>query len=223
MPPYDPSQPLIFIHVPKTAGASVKAVVDSWFPGRMHQHYFNEQQGGLPERLDLDAPAYAAAPPLIYGHFNRNRKFGVEDYYPQVRQFATILRDPFDMHLSRYFFTRKVSGTWKTGSDIGDVDLLDHIETGHLNMLEHFPRPVTADNYRDIIDEFFVALGTFETLEQSLRKMANIFGKPTAAIDALPHRNQSDRDQVAPPGAYGRFRDRWPLEFEVYDYVRNLA
>lgn len=198
-------------------------MVDSWFPERMHQHYFDEPLGRLPERLNLEALDHVAVPPLIYGHFNSNRAFGVLDYYPQVRQFATILRDPFDMHLSRYFYTRKVSANWKEGSDILENDLMAYIENGHLNMLEHFPRPVTQGNYRDIIDEYFVALGIFETLDSSLRRMARTFGKPTDAIDALPHRNRSERTQSAPSGAYARFRERWPLEFAVYDYVRTLV
>lgn len=208
-------EPLIFIHVPKTAGSSVRAVVQNWFPDQFNTHYYNEAQGGLPKRLDLEA---TSPPPVIYGHFNRLRGFGVDDYYPQVRQFLTILRDPFDMHISRYLFTQKAAVNWKRRSDVEGVSLQEHLETGHLNMLEHFPRPVSFENYRDQIEEFFIDIGCMETLPSCLQRFATKLGR--AAPQELPHLNASAPKPELPQKAYAQFRARFPLEFEIYDWVR---
>ena len=62
---YDPTQPLIFVHVPKTAGISVRTIFKDWFADRLCLNYYNEVAG---------------TPPVIYGHFSRNRAFGVKDF-----------------------------------------------------------------------------------------------------------------------------------------------
>jgi len=219
---FDPAAPLIFIHVPKTAGQSVKRIFTDWYLDRIHFHYFDESMGRMPERIDLASEGNRRAPPVLYGHFNRLRGFGVEQYYPEVRQFVTILRDPFDMHVSRYHYTRREVHKWKLGSDIGDAGLAEHLEQGHLNMLEHFPRPVTTDNFKDIIEEYFVEIGCFEDLRNSLERIAARLGHAPGSFE-LPHLNASKEMAVIPPGARERFRDRWPLEFEVYDYVKQLS
>lgn len=213
---FSPDDPLIFIHVPKTAGTSVRTVFQKWFPDQLKLHYYNEPKGEMPRRLDLDAPGAA---PVIYGHFNRLRGFGISDYYPSVRQFLTILRDPFDMHISRYFFSQRRAEDWKHGSDIGDASLSRHLETGHLNMLEHFPRPVTAENYREQFEEFFIGVGCYETLDSCLQRFEKLLGRP-AGTARLPHLNAGKPRPALPEGAYERFRERFPLEFEIYDWAR---
>ncbi|MCB4457280.1 sulfotransferase family protein [Leisingera sp. McT4-56] len=219
---FDPGQPLIFIHIPKTAGVSVRTVFQNWFRDRLKLHYYDEGRGQLPAKIDLQDPAFRTEPPVIYGHFNRLRQFGVPDYYPEARQFVSFLRDPFDMHVSRYFFTQKSAQNWKRTSDVEGKGLHEHLESGHLNMLEHFPRPVTSSNFRGIIEEFFVDIGCFETLEASLKRIAARLGLPAQDIQ-LPHLNASKEAETPMEEARARFRERWPLEYEVYDYVRSLA
>lgn len=218
---YDPKQPLIYVHVPKTAGISVRQVFEKWFPKQLRRNYFNEKEGRLPRKLNLDDAIWEASPPVIYGHFNRKRGFGIEQYYPSVRQCVTLLRDPFEMHLSRYFFTLKRASEWKGGSDVDGASLIQHVRDGHLNMLEHFPRTVTADNYRDIIDEFFIHVGTVEKLQDNLTKLAATLGKPLQPED-IPHLNATQRPDDIPASLREDFREKWRLEYDVYDYVRSL-
>jgi hypothetical protein len=69
--------PLIFIHIPKTAGTSVKQIFRKWYGQGLHMHYYNEQAGGLPVKHDLQAFHSIERPVVIYGHFNRLRGFGM--------------------------------------------------------------------------------------------------------------------------------------------------
>lgn len=211
---FNPAQPLIFIHIPKTAGTAVRAIVDRWFPDRVHSHYFNAATQALPERLDLDLPAYRHTPPVIYGHFNKLRGFGIEDYYPKVSQFVTILRDPFEAAASAYFYLRRVQSPRAPNVP---VDLyLQHADS---HILNHFPRQMTLANYTDIIEQMFVAIGISEALPDSLDLIAARLGHSFDPAD-LKVVNTTARDQQIAEGLREAFVARHPLEYAVYDFAR---
>ncbi|MBI3796453.1 MAG: sulfotransferase family 2 domain-containing protein [Deltaproteobacteria bacterium] len=110
MKPYDREKPLISIHVPKCAGGSFGVVLQSWFGPNLCPHYPNWELRQTPPRYDLKEGI------CIHGHFNSFKGVGVLDYYPQVEQFITILRDPFEMAVSFYFFRKrpdKDGPTWE--------------------------------------------------------------------------------------------------------------
>lgn len=221
MQSFDPTQPLIHIHVPKTAGSSLREVMFQWFEGRSYGHYFNAAEQKMPPRRDLAALSVDGMGPLIYGHFNRARGFGVDQYYPQVRQFTTILRDPLEMHVSAYFYIRKTPGH-PQHQMVQRTSLRQFIQEQPLNMLAHFPRPVSAENYRDIIEEFFIDIGCQEALEDSMRRIGRKLGKPTDAL-SIPRLNTASRDNSEWQDMRDGFRERWPVEHAVYAYIRPTA
>lgn len=214
---FDPSQPLIFIHVPKTAGTSVRDVVERWFAGRVHRNYFNAAAWRIPDPLPPEQLWNPEAPPVIYGHFNRDRGFGIEDLYPDVRQFVTILRDPFETLVSTYFYARRRQGGWKN-RDVPDR-LETFLRTERPNYLNHFPSGMTMDNYRDLLEEQFVEIGVTEYLPESLQRIAVRLGVDfdPAMLKTL---NVSRRDQQVPEEARARFAETYPLEQAVYDYAK---
>ncbi|WP_415918879.1 hypothetical protein [Tateyamaria sp. SN6-1] len=219
---YNPYQPLIFIHVPKTAGTSVRSLFAQLFPGRVHHHYCDESAGSLPPKRNLNALCQNGLAPILFGHFNENRGFGIREYYPHVTQFVTILRDPFEMHLSRYFYTKRRQKDWQRTSDVGDTGLRQFIEEGHLNMMEHFPRDMTLTSFETDLAEQFVDVGCVETLSSSVSRITARLG---ATMDdmTVPMRNQSERElhqDLAPLRIL--FRERWPLEHAIYDYARRM-
>lgn len=220
---YDPGQPLIAIHVPKSGGTSVRQVLEGWFGVNLYRHYYNMPEERLPDRLDLEALTLNGQAPLLYGHFNRLRGFGVDQYYPQVRQFLTILREPLQLHISRYFSslsrTARNQRVWDSPS--ADTALEEFVLNGHLNMLEHFPRPVSAENYRDILEEFFLHIGFLEDLEDALATYARVLGFPPDSIN-VPHLNRAPRTHDVTPELAARFREAHPLEYAVYEAARDM-
>ncbi len=47
------------------------------------------------------------------------------------------------------------------------MELQDQILNTKESMLNHFPRAVTMDNYREIIETLFIEIGVMEHLEES--------------------------------------------------------
>ncbi len=215
---YDRNQPLIAIHIPKSAGTSTRAVFKSWFGGGFREHYFDENKGRMPKRHDLARIQRPDRPVVVYGHFNRRRHFGVEDYYPEVTQFVTILRDPFELVMSSYFFTRKVGRTWKDRSRVPTAKLSEHILSATPNMLNHFPREVTMANYKELIEEYFIDIGTMETLHDSVHRIARKLGMPFEP-KMLGHLNATERNESVPASLRDLFVEKNELEYAVYNYV----
>lgn len=215
---YDRNEPLIVIHIPKAAGTSSQQIFKKWFGDNYHRHYFNQQEDRLPERLDLNNLHSAANPLVLHGHFNKLRGFGVEDYYPDIKQFITILRDPYELLISRYFYVRRVGTSWKDQSRVPKSDLEAYLRETKPNMLNHFPRELNLSNFKDILEEYFIEIGITEKLPESMGRIGEKLGfcfNP----DDLEYLNATERDQETPVDFKEQFIELNPLEFEVYEYA----
>ena len=215
---YDRNQPLIVIHVPKAAGVSSQKFFQAWYGDGFLRHYFDEKKGQMPQKYDLFRLHSVDMPIVLHGHFNKSRNFGVEDYYPEIKQFITILRDPFELTISHYFFTRKVGSTWKSKTRIPFDDIENYMIKAKPNMLNHFPREVTKYNYKDIIEEYFIEIGITERLSDSMKWIAY---KLNMSFDEglLGHHNATERDQIVPGYVRDLFIENNQLEFDVYNYA----
>jgi hypothetical protein len=230
---YAKNEPLIAIHIPKSAGTSVRRVFKEWFyPSSFFLHYYDEEKGRPPHHVDLRSLARRPGrlwgsvlrrpdrPICIYGHFPRARGFGIEERFPEVRQFVAILLDPFETALSTYHYLRKAGETWQDQSRIPKTELREYLMDTPSRTLDHFPREITAENYKEIIGQYFIDIGITEKLEESLTRIASKLGKRFDP-SRLPQLNVTERSDVASGDLREVHRERNPLEYLVYEYVRN--
>jgi hypothetical protein len=89
--------------------------------------------------------------------------------------------------------------------------------TQPLNMLNHFPAEVSEANWREVLSTFLF-VGITENIDESLRRMAALLGKPYAAVG---RRNVVGRG-VPYEHLRREFERNHPLELEVYGYARSL-
>lgn len=219
---HDPTAPLIFIHLPKTAGTSVKAVVRGWYPGQFHHHYIDESSGRMPVGLPPERLADRDAPPLIYGHFNRSRGAGIEDHYPAISQFISILRDPFDMTVSGIYYWNTIVDPEADPRRISVNQIARRLRKRAPHTLQHFPAGLSFENYRDVLSEKFVHIGVTEDLPRSMAQIAAKLGKPFTPDD-LPRANVTERQREFPQSLRDEYRERFPLEHAIYDFARDLV
>ncbi len=220
MKAYDCNKPLIHIHIPKTGGVSIREIYKKWFNNGLLFHYYNEGDGKMPQKHDLDALHTRNIAICIYGHFNRERNFGIEHYYPEVNQFITIFRDPFEKAVSGYFYSRKNSTNWKDQSRIPKVELRDYLLRNNdgAGMFKHFPRKVTMENFKEVIETQFIEIGVLEYLDESMKRIAS---KLNCKYDPsfLQVLNVTERDQRVPYELKEEFIEKEPLVYAVYNYV----
>lgn len=226
MRPYDPSRPLLGLHIPKCAGSSTKQVLRTWFGWRMHWHYFDERHNHMPARPKLPRTLLSTLTRrglCIYGHFNRVRGFGVEDYYPEADQFFTVVRDPLRTVKSRYFSAKKQGESrmryGKPAPIAAQLSSLDAFVAHHVDrpyFVHYLPGPMTLDTYRAVFEERFVYVGVAEDLQTSVDHLAARLG---IASVLAPHVNVSHHDETLDPALAAAFVQSRPLEYAIYHYA----
>jgi len=208
---YDPKKPLVFQHIPKCAGTSVRRVFSRWFGDNLYTHYFDNRLSAPPEKIDLDEAQEKASSQggsvCIFGHFNREKGYGYGDYYPNVSQIVTIVRDPFEHHLSNYYFAKRKVASGRNELPLAKLIVEQNLSIeeylhGHRSyLLSFFPAELNERNYREKLREEYVFIGITEHLSDSIYSLAGLLGKPHLRV---PRENVSSRSDEAAIAHYRR-------------------
>lgn len=232
---YDPDWPLFSIHIPKCAGTSLRHVLSKWFGDRFYLHHSDQSTGAKPVRHDLSIGVpkrrrwllQKPYPPrvCVHGHFNHDEGYGVLDYYPDARQFVTMLRDPFDIALSIYFFSKargdkRIIAGKPRPMRAEFPDLSSYVEREVLNkpsiIPSFMPFQLELKTLERDLNERFVYVGLAEDSNKSMERLAQRLGLPYIA---MPRSNESSWDEPIPDGARDIYRRQHPTEYALYDYV----
>lgn len=223
---YDYKDPLISIHIPKSGGTSFSNVLKEWFGQCYYQHYFDEKRNKLPKKVRLKVPIFniQRRSICIHGHFNRERGFGINKYYPKVNQFISILRDPLELQLSFFFYKEKIlsnNSFYQNGDRVTEFfkDVDEFLECSKPFMLLHFPDKIDESNYMQIINEQFVHLGIMENYQRSIDIIAEKLKKSRVKVD---HLNKSPRNQNPSESSKKIFLQKCSLEYKIYNYAVSL-
>lgn len=220
MSSYDRSQPLISLHIPKTAGSSLREALQGWFGADLALHYRGDQ-GEPPVKVAL-RPGLC-----VHGHFNRLRGIGALDYYPAASQFIVFLREPFDRFVSQW---RYLHFQQRSGVRVPDLDDQPSFETwldrrqaaseageDPFSTMAQLPWPVAPGV--DPFGEPYVFVGVMERYAESLAGLADALGFPRPPAAHVNRASDAFR-QGDPEGDFERFRRRheqsFTLEHEVY-------
>lgn len=231
MKKYNPNKPLISIHIPKCAGSSFTVILKSFFRKGFLPHYHDEKSDTPPVKHDLRSRLFFRLyrPYLcIHGHFNHKRGNGAEDYYPEVDQFITFLRDPFELHLSNYFYIKREikylgGGAYRSGAIIPLVrnvsSVEEYLKKSKKSFIKHFlPSNITFENYQEILSEKFLYIGITENFQHSIDTLAKILGFPSVKVNK---RNVSEWNEPIPSGAREEFIANNALEMAIYTFALN--
>lgn len=219
---YDSSLPLISIHIPKCGGTSLKEILKEWFQKEYKKHQFDKRFNLKPRkhRLTKLFSSEYKSNICIHGHFNRERNYGLEHYYPDVNQFITFLRDPAEILISTYYYNKKLekNGIKHYGEEIS-TSIDEYFLQKDLFIKQHLPVYMNSTNYKEIIEEKFIYIGILEDYQKSINQLANIFTKNSVEV---PHLNISDRAELPSENALNKFKERHEYEYKLYEYVKEL-
>lgn len=224
MKAYNPRRPLISLHIPKCGGTSFRDVLAGWFGNNLHLHYPDWSANRPPPVYNLRRrlPWRYRHQVCIHGHFDR-RRFGVADYYPQVDQFITIVRDPLELACSRYFFSKRQGAERRIDGRPAPIAeqfaSLDDFLLAHTGdfFTWYLPEAVTPESFEALLTTRFVYIGIMEDLQGSVDALARRLAMPPATV---PHKNESPRDETVSPAVRAAFIAAHPVDYAIYDFAR---
>ncbi len=222
---YNPSLPLISIHVPKTAGTSFRGVLKKWFKGNLLMYYPDISFQEVAHFSDL-LPGQC-----LHGHFNRGKGFGIEQFVGENLQdkvnIITMLRNPFRMIVSLFLYYKYQAPDEVINNSI----LVDKrpqnfkkFFNGFLNSKHYLfsyllkSTSLNANNLDQYIAQY-TFIGIQEELEKSVLLLAGLLGeKPFKPLQ----KNTSDysRDDIL--DLEGLAREVFVEEYRLYDRVKEI-
>jgi hypothetical protein len=222
MKKYNENDPLAYVHLFKTAGCTLLRYFMEWFPKRYVPHWdFNGEQNITCSKENIEFLKNQAPNPLInpifFGHFNGT---GSYTYPEECAQYITMLRDPFDTEVSAFYYgtdTLKVPYS----EDLNTVEDYILFSDFHYSFTKIFTKEIiTIDNYKDVIDRNFIAIGSLKNFDKSLEVFKNILNVESSVV--VPHRNvRKNKSSYVPEYLREIHREKWPLEYAIYDYINE--
>ena len=212
------AEPIVFIHVPKCAGSSIRSMLNTNFGGAVLKHYRDEPNDRNPQPIafeDADAIVKRYGKCIIYGHFNMNRGFGVQNSIPWAKQFITILREPFSQFVSSFKYSQR-----NDPKEINEKSFSRFLENNEPNYLNHFPKKITRDNYTSVIEHDFKFIGFSSDILASYESLKSLLKIETDI--AMPKVNVSPKPNLHFNQFRGEFYEKFSLEVDVYKYAREV-
>lgn len=222
-------QPVVFFHIPKTAGTTLGTVFERHFADR--EHFLAGRAGSTHVEDCLRYIRLPEADRRRYGYVSGHLEIPVLDAIP-CRPFAfTFLRAPLDRLASLYFYVKRTPGhhvhQWIVEHDAGLEDFLlgcpwEELSNGMTRRLAGVPLLQTNDQavlHQALfnIKKYFSFVGLQETFDTSLFCLGRLLG---IDADALVYRKHNVNPAPAPklgPAARDQVLSRNALDCALYD------
>jgi len=224
---YQPNEPVIFVHIPKCAGTSFIRLLRRWYRDGYRHPYQDESQDIMLPRVQTRTPGGHWDPTIrvIHAHWDHGRAYGLPYYCPDVTQYFTIVRDPFEMIVSMYFFVKGRSARGEFRFRGETVDLRQRYPTVNHYLDEeqpwlnnHLPVDLTLEDLPAGIARRFVYVGRFDRLQTSVDHLAFVLGMRR---QVLPQHNVSEYDEPIPESRRAEIYQRYPLMKGLFDHAET--
>ena len=184
-----PVRPIVFIHLPKTAGMTLRGVLERVYEGHPIAFLGNLSKGGELAEFAAMPEADRRAHALVAGHF----PWGAQAVLPGART-ITVLRDPVERLISVYAYNKRApNALHHKAINEGDLSLADCVESGLLrgeyNLQTNMLRDARAKTAEQALASAkrniraCAAFGLVERFDDTLAYLARELRWPADAID----------------------------------------
>ena len=221
--PLAPDETLFFVHIPKCAGSSFRAVLKRWF-GAGLMVLDTDDRGEFRRRV----AARAAPPRAVAGHF----AFGLHEGVAPRPFYVSLVRDPVDRFVSVYKHARQTPGhvlhPAAASADLKgfyEYTLADPrarrrtvgVQCAFLAGVRTFSaaQPVIARNYR--------LIAPMEAFDRFAAAAASLLGKPQISSPSRNRRPSTDEVALAALQLAPRIRRDHHEDQQLYEHLRGQA
>lgn len=199
-------------------GTSVRTIFQKAYGKNLFSHY-NEPivSGGVlvgrqPGKLHWGQLSQLAKiePVCIFGHLRNSEGTGVDDFYPEARQFATFLRSPLETVVSSYFYTIKIIAEGRP-IKLPHKSINEWLERVPSQIFNHLPLRAQS-KMKEFVDNELVLIATLDNPVGLLHFMEENFSVSVT----LPHVNESSYDEKYDPAVARRWLQRNEMEEAFY-------
>lgn len=212
---------LIFLHIPKTAGTSLRWVLEGRYPPRSVLRCY-PILGCTRARLEEMPDAARRRISLISTHL----PYGLHDLFPQPSTYVTMLRDPVDRWISRYFSreppppaTGITEAVGRLGADSRDnrqVRLIAAVPDGQAVEPHHL------DVAERRLRRRFAAVGLTERFAASLALFGRTLGfRPVTYVTRNATRKRPPVEELS-PRLREAIREAHVYDIALYERARRL-
>lgn len=222
---YNPKEPVISIHIPKCGGISLKSVLEHWFGDKLYFHYYHHKRGEYPPKIKIKnfITGKLKSGICIHGHFENTADVGAKEYYPEIKQYFTFVREPLEMQISTFWYEYNLSQKGKlyvNGNKITlNYDIDEYLETSKPYSHVFFPEEMNAENYESMLNKYYIHIGLLENYQISLNILAEKLNRPKIDLYKL---NNSDRIRKPSETSVRKFKEKCLLEYKVFEYACGL-
>lgn len=216
-----PDETLFFVHVPKCAGSSFRAVLKRWFGGRLMVWDSDDR-----DAFRQEMARRPVLPGAVAGHF----RFGLHESVAARPCYLSLVRDPVDRFVSVYKHARQTPGhvLHPAAAALDLRDFYEHtltdqrarrrtvaIQCAFLAGVRSFSDalPVVAQHYR--------LIAPAEAFDRFIQDAAALLDKPVMSSPTCNRRPSEDALAIAALELAPRIRRDHHEDQQLYEHLRD--
>ncbi|MEK4277818.1 MULTISPECIES: sulfotransferase family 2 domain-containing protein [unclassified Cytobacillus] len=217
---------IIFIHIPKTAGTSMRKIIEKQYTIRQIRSFYAGYEDAY-NKLKGTPNSRLSSVKWVQGHF----QFGLHEVLPQPAQYIAMLRHPVDRVISFYYFLREsprhplnkkaMSLTLKEFIMCEDSDIQSQIYNLQTKMISGDGTP-SLEKAKKNIEQHFLMVGITERFNESMAVMRKKLGWNVPYNYKHNVTKRRPKMEQVPAEIRKLIEQKNEIDFQLYEYGKAL-